>query len=97
MELAIMTSCLPGDSRGPPKAGHRVLRARVVRCCEDAPMSRLPGLAGSGLGDDRRRRHVDHFEALLGPPRAFRTAELKLFHAARCRFWYSSWTSCGVL
>jgi phenylacetate-CoA ligase len=28
-------------------------------------MSRLPGLAGSGLGDDRRRRHVDHFEALL--------------------------------
>ena len=28
-------------------------------------MSRLPGLAGSGPGDDRRRRHVDHFEAIL--------------------------------
>jgi transposase len=33
----------------------------------------------------------------VGPPRAFRTAELELFHAARCRFRYSSWTSCGVL
>jgi len=32
-----------------------------------------------------------------GPPRAFRTADLELFHAARCRFRYSSWTSCGVL
>jgi hypothetical protein len=31
-----------------------------------------------------------------GPPRASRTAELELFHAARCRFRYSSWTSCGV-
>ena len=28
-------------------------------------MSGLPGLAGTGLGDDRRRRHVDHFDALL--------------------------------
>jgi hypothetical protein len=33
----------------------------------------------------------------LGPPRVFRTAELTLFHAASCRFRYSSWTSCGVL
>ena len=32
-----------------------------------------------------------------GPPRAFRTADLELFHAARCRFRYSLWTSCGVL
>jgi hypothetical protein len=32
----------------------------------------------------------------LGPPRASRTADLELFHAARCRFRYSSWTSCGV-
>ena len=31
-----------------------------------------------------------------GPPRVFRTAELELFHAARCQFRYSSWTSCGV-
>ena len=31
-----------------------------------------------------------------GPPRVFRTAELVLFHAASCRFRYSSWTSCGV-
>jgi len=38
------------------------------------------------------------FQSLLpGPPHAFRTAELELFHAARCRFRYSSWTSCGVL
>jgi hypothetical protein len=31
-----------------------------------------------------------------GLPRVFRTAELTLFHAASCRFRYSSWTSCGV-
>jgi two-component system, OmpR family, response regulator len=31
-----------------------------------------------------------------GLPRIFRTAELTLFHAASCRFRYSSWTSCGV-
>jgi hypothetical protein len=28
--------------------------------------------------------------ANTGPPRVFRTAELKLFHAARCQFRYSS-------
>ena len=33
----------------------------------------------------------------IGPPRVFRTAELMLFHAASCRFRYSSWASCGVL
>ena len=33
---------------------------------------------------------------MSGPPRAFRTAELSLFHAASCRFRYSSRTSCGV-
>jgi len=32
-----------------------------------------------------------------GLPRVFRTAELELIHAARYRFRYSSWTSCGVL
>jgi hypothetical protein len=32
----------------------------------------------------------------VGPLRVFRTAELVLFHAASCRFRYSSWTSCGV-
>jgi hypothetical protein len=31
-----------------------------------------------------------------GPPRVFRTAELSLFHAASCRFRYSSRASCGV-
>jgi membrane-associated phospholipid phosphatase len=34
--------------------------------------------------------------ARVGRPRVFRTAELVLFHAASCRFRYSSWTSCGV-
>jgi hypothetical protein len=43
--------------------------------------------------------HVKHAPALLargttailkgGPPRAFRTADLELFHAVRCRFRYS--------
>ncbi len=32
-----------------------------------------------------------------GPPRTFRTALFALFHAASCRFRYSSWASCGVL
>jgi len=35
-------------------------------------------------------------EGKPGPPRAFRTAKLVLFHAAGCRFRYSSWASCGV-
>src|SRR5450755_251824 len=34
---------------------------------------------------------------LTGLPHVFRTGELMLFHAASCRFRYSSWTSCGVL
>ena len=29
-------------------------------------------------------------------PRAFRTADLWLIHAADCRSRYSSWTCCGV-
>jgi hypothetical protein len=33
---------------------------------------------------------------LVGPPRVFRTAKLSLFHAASCRFRYSSRASCGV-
>jgi transposase-like protein len=33
---------------------------------------------------------------VTGLPRVFRTAELRLIHAASCRFRYSSWTSCGV-
>ena len=36
-------------------------------------------------------------EVLAGPPRTFRTALFALFHAASCRFRYSSWASCGVL
>ncbi len=32
-----------------------------------------------------------------GPPRTFRTALFALFHAASCRFRYSSWASCGVM
>ena len=34
---------------------------------------------------------------VTGPPRTFRTALFALFHAASCRFRYSSWASCGVL
>ena len=36
-------------------------------------------------------------DSLFGPPRLFRTALFVLFHAASCRFKYSSWASCGVL
>jgi hypothetical protein len=53
----------------------------------------------------RSIRKIDVMRPLLaraartgrGPPRAFRTADLELIHAARCRFRYSLWTSCGVL
>ena len=34
---------------------------------------------------------------VVGPPRTFRTALFAYFHAASCRFRYSSWASCGVL
>ena len=33
----------------------------------------------------------------IGLPHVFRTGELRLIHAAACRFRYSSRTSCGVL
>jgi aerobic-type carbon monoxide dehydrogenase small subunit (CoxS/CutS family) len=33
---------------------------------------------------------------LIGLPRVFRTTKLSLFHAASCRFRYSSRASCGV-
>src|ERR1035441_1770572 len=47
-----------------------------------------------GIGEDRVECGG---EVRSGQPRAFRTAELTLFHAASCRFRYSSWASCGVL
>ena len=40
--------------------------------------------------------HSIDVPAVRGPPRIFRTALLVLFHAASCRFRYSSWASCGV-
>jgi hypothetical protein len=33
---------------------------------------------------------------LIDLPRAFRTADLWLIHAADCCSMYSSWTCCGV-
>ena len=41
--------------------------------------------------------HVTFARFRGGPLRVFRTANLMLFHAASCRFRYSSWASCGVL
>ena len=49
-----------------------------------------------------QRLGVTHWSSRLlaaelgGPPRVFRTAKLSLFHAASCRFRYSSRASCGV-
>jgi hypothetical protein len=48
------------------------------------------------LGVDRKTIRKYLAPAVAGPPRVFRTAELTLYHAASCRFRYSSWTSCGV-
>ena len=58
-------------------------------------------LAGLSLEPEYRRGHGALYDAVncgrVGLPRVFRTVELMLFHAASCRFRYSSWTSCGVL
>jgi hypothetical protein len=58
------------------------------------------GVAAAGLVDQRDGVVGEQgvgAAAESGPPRVFRTAKLTLFHAASCRFRYSSWTSCGVL
>ncbi len=47
-------------------------------------------------GPDRRNGARSGGAGRAGLPRVFRTAELVLFHAATCRFRYSSRTSCGV-
>jgi len=42
-------------------------------------------------------RHLADKTGLTGDlPRAFRTADLRLIHAAICCSRYSSWTCCGV-
>jgi hypothetical protein len=50
----------------------------------------------AGRGSGNSRNGTTGKTVLTGPPRVFRTAELTLFHAASCRFRYSSRTSCGV-
>lgn len=66
--------------------GLAVLAADQVRLREVAVQ------AGPGAGEGRIHRRER-----VGLPRAFRTAELVLIHAASCRFRYSLWTSWGVL
>jgi hypothetical protein len=64
----------------------------ATQALQIASLGRMISLGGSA------DEHTEWMSAriCLGTPRVFRTAELELFHAARCRFWYSSWTSCGV-
>jgi hypothetical protein len=74
-----------GLSRGDRNRNARLARLRQLLPPENA-------IVGIDLADEKQAAVVTD-----GPPRVFRTAELKLFHAASCRFRYSSWTSCGVL
>jgi hypothetical protein len=66
-------------------------RSVLVRMTEDG---RRLGTARITNSPAELRREIA--KAGNGPPRVFRTAEFVLFHAAGCRFRYSSWTSCGV-
>src|SRR6266849_5528957 len=52
----------------------------------------LRGASGGGRGDVSGRGTVWAGDL----PRAFRTADLRLIHAAICCSRYSSWTCCGV-
>jgi len=57
----------------------------------------VPGgdeVQGAQVGDQVPSQAAGVVE--VGLPRIFRTVELMLFHAASCRFRYSSWTSCGA-
>ena len=72
-----------GDERATLVGFLRWQRHTLELKCSDLDAARLA------------RRSVE--PSTIGPPRAFRTADLDLFHAARCRFRYSVWTSCGVL
>jgi len=54
------------------------------------------GLYQQALPPRRPHRVRNWVFGVSGPPRVFRTAKLSLFHAASCRFRYSSRASCGV-
>jgi hypothetical protein len=69
------TAAAAGDRRG---RGPSALWTR--RC--PGPASRISATTRTTV------RRTDN--AHIGPPRVFRTAELELFHAARCQFRYSS-------
>jgi hypothetical protein len=59
-----------------------------------------PGIAGCGIDAARRRLATGGQQRGRSSPsdlpRAFRTADLRLIHAAICCSRYSSWTCCGV-
>ena len=62
--------------------------------------TRLAGQVAGWFADGARLTELAAVRSGLspgGPPCTFRTALFALFHAASCRFRYSSWTSCGVL
>ena len=68
-------------SRGRPRTV-RSIRVLVLRLARENPSYVEPGIMWSRAKSDL--------------PRAFRTADLWLIHAADCCPRYSSWTCCGV-
>ena len=72
--------------------GEQVL---VIQLIEQAAGLIQAGAIQGGGGVGVEVRAGDQAKA-PGPPRVFRTAKLSLFHAASCRFRYSSRASCGV-
>jgi hypothetical protein len=64
-------------------------------------LPRVPGVKDALVADDQQAGDGDHegrqsHEAAPDLPRAFRTADLRLIHAAICCSRYSLWTCCGV-
>jgi hypothetical protein len=71
-----------------------VSRAGLVPVMALAGRCGLAGLAGEHVRIASRAGVNAHLKIDL--PRAFRTADLWLIHAADCCSRYSSWTCCGV-
>jgi len=89
-DWSMLANLLIPVSRGQDLYGGTVLRDRLLVLADDwAPSAALVNVS--------MLRRAVHDLVDSGLPRVFRTVELMLFHAASCRFRYSSWTSCGVL
>ena len=91
------------DPRALADLARKKMRAKIKRPAGGAhrALHRPPRVPAGHDARPRRRAHrsdryAHHPDRRSELPRVFRTSELVLFHAAGCRFGYSSRTSCGV-